>query len=562
MKKTTVNKIFFFLILFFGFLVRFVNFGEIPDSIYWDEVAILADAKVMAQTGQDMHNLDFFSLIRPSYGDFKLNIYVFLTSIVVKFLGVSSFSVRFVSFLAGIGNLILVYFFSKKLFFKNKNKELIGLIAMFILAISPWSILFSRTGFESHLACFFFNLSLYFLIDLKKIKAKNIYFSIFFAILATYTYYSVRFIWPFIFLLYFIVRIFYFKKKNIKTFFIYFFKYFALPFLIYFTSLFLFSKNVFYQDFQNLRLSTSSILNSIDRDEIILLRNWSGDNFFSKLFFNHKTFFVAKLMINYSKHLNFDFIFFQGDSNLRHSTGEHGLFLFPLILPFFLGLIFLAKNNIKIFIFLLFWWIFALLPASVPNNVPHALRSLNAIFPITFFIAYGFFIIFLWMKQKKSKIINLTKLLILIFYFAFISFTFFDFLFFYFGNYRKNSADSWQYDYQHLVEKIDEQKDGVNKVNIVDFDDRFYLWYLAFGKISSYEIQNLESANYRFKKIKNIDFHFQDWPDLNNKFASLVICLNNSCEEKIKENELQPRKIEKLILDKKISDNFFTLYFF
>jgi hypothetical protein len=562
MKKNNLYKFLFLAIFLLGFMVRFIYLGRIPDSLYWDEVAILTDARVIAETGQDMHNLNGFSLIRPSYGDFKLNIYILITSFIVKFLGVSNFSLRFVSFLAGVGNLILIYFFVKKLFINNKNKKLIALFSMLALAISPWSILFSRTGFESHLACFFFNLSFYFLVSFNKIKIKNIFLSVFFAILATYTYYSVRFIWPFVFFVYFIIRVFILQRKTIKTFFVYFFKYFFGPLLIYFCSLLIFSKDNFYNDFQNIRLSTNSVLNSINRSEINTLRSWSGDNFFSKLIFNHKTIFLTKLAQNYAKNISFDFLFFHGDPNLRHSTGEHGLFLFSMIFPFLLGIIFLAKNNFKNFIFLLLWWIFSLLPASVPNNVPHALRSLNAIFPLSIFIGYGFFIIFLWQKKEAPRLVKIFKNLALGAYLFLIIFTFSEFCFFYFGNYRKNSSESWQYGYKQLVEKIKSEKNDVHKINIIDFDDRFYLWYLAFSDIGAEEIQNLKGSNFRFSNIENINFNFKNWDDLNNEFSSLVICPNNNCEGKINSLNKKVKRKEELKFSSKISDKIFYFYYF
>ncbi|HQM16026.1 MAG TPA: hypothetical protein PLM16_02345, partial [Candidatus Woesebacteria bacterium] len=45
----------FFLAILCGLWVRFYRFGSIPVGLYWDEVAIAADAKAVALTGFDLH---------------------------------------------------------------------------------------------------------------------------------------------------------------------------------------------------------------------------------------------------------------------------------------------------------------------------------------------------------------------------------------------------------------------------------------------------------------------------------------------------------------------------
>ncbi|HZZ98924.1 MAG TPA: glycosyltransferase family 39 protein, partial [Candidatus Saccharimonadia bacterium] len=147
MKKTAL--------IFIGILVvtatlRLYKLGGVPSSMYIDEVAIGVDAKSLAQTGHDMHGNSIFSTMFPSYGDYKLPVYVWLATGSVKLFGATGFAVRLPSALAGIVTVALVFFLARELFEKDKHRDVIALCGAAITALLPWSILFSRTGFEGH----------------------------------------------------------------------------------------------------------------------------------------------------------------------------------------------------------------------------------------------------------------------------------------------------------------------------------------------------------------------------------------------------------------------------
>ncbi len=566
-KKSFYLKIMFGLILFFGIIVRVSFLGEIPTSLYWDEVAILADAKAITKTGRDLHNLPWYSLIRPSYGDYKLNVYILFTSLVVKIWGASQLSARLISCLAGIGNLILIFFFTKKLLINWKNKTLIALSVMFVLAFSPWNILFSRTGFEAHLALFFFNLSLFFVLNLRKNPFIKIFFGVVFAILATYTYYSVRFVWPFIFVL-----IIFFnlqkvkKKKRFKEGFFYFLKYLSWPMMIYGLALFIFSCDPFYSQFQSMRLGTSSVINSVDPLEINLLRQQAGNNFVARIFFNFKTTIFFNLLKNYGENLSFNFLFFNSDPNLRHSTGQQGLFLLPFLPLFIIGMICLARDNLKIFSLLFFWWLMALLPASVPNNVPHALRSLNASFPVAIFIGIGLAQFLIYYKKllnfERKQHFCPFKISLVFLYALMIDLSIISFLYCYFGNYQNYATFAWQGGYRQIAERINQDRKKFDKINLFSFDDRFFLWLIAFGDLPIEQIQKTVSYDFRFPQIENINFDFRAFDVLEKVQNQLVICVDNQCQKEIENLISEPKKVENLSFDNKISQLQLQFYYF
>ena len=60
-----------------------------------------------------------------------------------------------------------------------------------------------------------------------------------------------------------------------------------------------------------------------------ILREQAGNTFFSRFFYHRHFLLLKQLARNYTDFFSLNTLFMQGDNNLRHSTGTHGLFLFP-----------------------------------------------------------------------------------------------------------------------------------------------------------------------------------------------------------------------------------------
>src|SRR5260221_11836804 len=104
----------FVLILLVAVAIRFYKLGSVPYSLYWDEVAMQVDVKSVVQTGRDMFGRPWYQVIYPSYGDFKLPVYIWAASGVEKMLGLSEFAFRLPSALAGIGTIIVAGWLAKE----------------------------------------------------------------------------------------------------------------------------------------------------------------------------------------------------------------------------------------------------------------------------------------------------------------------------------------------------------------------------------------------------------------------------------------------------------------
>src|SRR3989339_882194 len=87
-------------ILGIAFFIRVLGLGQIPVGQYVDEIAITLDSHVIAQTGKDMHGRSFFFAIIPSYGDYKLPVYIWFSSLTTLFFGAGAFATRLPSAIA------------------------------------------------------------------------------------------------------------------------------------------------------------------------------------------------------------------------------------------------------------------------------------------------------------------------------------------------------------------------------------------------------------------------------------------------------------------------------
>jgi 4-amino-4-deoxy-L-arabinose transferase-like glycosyltransferase len=557
----------FLLIVLVAAVLRISNLGEIPVSLYWDEAAMLTDAKVVSATGQDMHGNPWYQLMYPSYGDYKLPVYIWFASLSVKLFGVSASALRLPSALAGIGTIISAGYIAR-LLFKNSKKvdpKLLQLLTMTVIAFSPWSLLFSRTAFEGHLAQFFVSLSILFFLwtytsigQIRKLKigfnrdtfliSLKLIIVALIGALATYTYFSVRFVWPVIIIvlqIYFSLKLAANKlklKELIKNIILGS----LLPLATFFVLLIPMVKSPLYQASNQFRYSTSSILNSQDYALISNgLREQAGNKFIDKFFFHRHLLMIKELAINYTDHLSFNYLFINGDSNLRHGTTTHGLFLVILLPIFLYGLFKLFLNNKRALLVLVIWWLIALLPASVPETTPHALRSLNALVPLSIIIGYGLsqFIQFSLIRSNKIKY----KLILSIFAVLTIL-NFGHFFNHYLNHYPSQSAHDWQDGYQELALTIDQYKDSVTTVWVEPFEGRFYLWLLAFGSYTPQQIQQIPKENYSINEIENIKIAPYDWKRLeNNPYKVIIAGETNNIAKKLTETKQTPNWTKEIL---------------
>lgn len=155
------------LILAIGIFFRFYKLGITPAGFYLDEAAMGYNAYSILKTGKDEFG-KAMPLIFRSFLDFKTPIYTYILVPLIPIFGLTVYTTRFPSALFGVLTLPLLYLLIKEIT-PEKISSKLALVSTFLLAISPWHILLSRTSYETNLSLFFLILGIYtFYLSLKK----------------------------------------------------------------------------------------------------------------------------------------------------------------------------------------------------------------------------------------------------------------------------------------------------------------------------------------------------------------------------------------------------------
>lgn len=499
----------FTLIVGMAVFLRFFRLGEVPGGLYWDEVAMLVDAKAIAVTGRDMHGLSPLQAIFPSYGDYKLPVYIWLASGAVKLFGASEWALRVPSAVFGVLTVLGAGLIARELFPKLKKLDSQGLflMTMLVMAVVPWSVLFSRTGFEGHVGQALVALSVWLTLKARQ-RPVLLVGAVLLGALATYAYFSIRFVWPVVFT----ALILLFFEKQRKHFFKWASLWLALPLLAYALLLIPMYRSPLFAASNQFRLSTTSVLNMADWPVVANeYRQLAGNTIFDKAIYHPKILMLREFAKNVSDNMSLEFLFFTGDPNLRHGTGQHGLFLWVFLPSFFFGWWSLWKKHRAQASLLLLWWLAALVPASVPETTPHALRSLNALVPLSLVIGWGSWQ--LWRALWQSSLAKIWKTTIVAGAALVVALAVYEFGSYYFAVYPTRSAFDWQDSYKEVAQEAWQQAQSADVVWADPFDSRFYLWLMAFH-VPAEELHTLSYENFMPAEIGNIRFRWFDWTKL------------------------------------------------
>lgn len=382
-----------FICLLFLF-TRFYRIVEIPASVYWDEASIGYNAYSISQTGKDEWG-KVFPLHFRAFGEFKLPVYIYTTAFSVSIFGLNELAVRFPAVIFSLGTLILTYFLTKKLI---SDRE-VGLLASFLICISPWFFIFSRTGYEVTAGLFFYLLGLYLFLK----QSKNTWFIFFSAvsfIFSLYSYNSFRVTVPITILILALYEI-----KNIKKSF--------LPIIL----------SVVFLSISIIPIYRLYVFDAgISRLQAVRTQN-------------------SAFIKNFLSHFSFNFLFAQGDKNLRSQQNGFGELYLPELILLPMGMLYLIKLRTKYIFLPAILLLIGIVPAAITKEFPHALRSIAAVPFFCMISAFGIAYLKNFVKVKY-----LTLLIVSTFLVFFINY-FISFLKFY----PYQSAKDWQYGYKQVT---------------------------------------------------------------------------------------------------------------
>lgn len=349
------------VIVILGAVLRLASLGQVPAGISPDEVVQGYSAYSLLQTGQDEWGISWPVTSFRSFVDYKAPLQTYLMVPSIAIFGLNEFAVRLPSAIFGILAIYVVYLLTKHLF-----NEKTGLLAAFILAISPWHIQFSRTALEVNLSSLLFPLGLYlFLRGLKKPKYL-IYSSLVWG-LNLFSYHAAKFFLPLFLVPLVILNLNKLKRLGVKK--------LALPvtilllfllpslYLSFFSSVGTRNKDLIITNLNRQQLS------SISTEQYLSPLNEISPQL-TRVFHNKVSYIADQFTSNYLTYLTPTFWFTEGGHETTYSIipGRGLLYLWQL--PFvILGLVALLSLKDKKTKLLLFSWILiAAIPAALTKE--------------------------------------------------------------------------------------------------------------------------------------------------------------------------------------------------
>jgi len=424
----------FLLIVALAIALRLVVIEKVPPSLNWDEISHGYNAYSILKTGKDEWGVRLPTIFR-AYGDYKLPVYIYLTAVSELIFGLSAFSVRLPSILAGIITVIFTYFLVKKLF----NKKA-ALLSSFLVAIEPWSFFLSRGAFEANLALAFIVSGIYlFILGLEKHKYLPI--SALLLGLSVWTYNSARIFVP----LFLIVLLALYWQELTKT-----WEKNRRPIIFSLALTFLFLIPMLLQLLAPVGRARYGKVSIIDEGAVVQINEKRASSIYpailSRLIYNKGTFFAKAFVRNYLSHFSFGFLFTKGGTHYQFSVPGKGLIYTINILFFLLGLYYLLTNRTRESFLLLIWLLLSVVPSSLTREAPHVLRAITML-PVPMIVsALGFF--YFLEKTEKLKISRGTLTSIYIILLIVFAQNYFKT---YFSDYRKSYSWAWQYGYKEAV---------------------------------------------------------------------------------------------------------------
>lgn len=141
------------LVVLCALAVRFFRLGAVPIELTRDEASLGYTAYSLLKTGKDEHGQPWPISIE-SFGDWKLPGYVYTLIPVVQLFGLTEWSVRLPSAVAGIavmlGAMVLVHQLSTSS--STQVRRWLVLLTGIFVAFSPWSIHVSHVAYEANLS--------------------------------------------------------------------------------------------------------------------------------------------------------------------------------------------------------------------------------------------------------------------------------------------------------------------------------------------------------------------------------------------------------------------------
>jgi len=495
------------LIIVLAIFTRLYQLGQVPSGLTWDEAALGYVGRMVITTGRDEYG-DLLPTTFVSFGDYKSPLAFYFTGSSTAIFGLSAWAVRLPFALAGVGSVLLIMWFTWRLW----RQPWLALLAGFGLITLPWHFVLSRVGFEAGTALFFFLCLLTGWLEMHQLKAndsvKKWIFAGLLIIIGTtaslYTYHSAKIVIPLTWF-WLIVHEFIHHRtwlnRQLKKIVVIVLSIgvLSLPALI--------------------DILTGPGLKRADSTTVFGQQDWLST--------------ISLIGSNLAKHLSLDWLLLGPEPILRHGTAQFGVLLFGHLILFWLGLTFILGRSIQRFnrpsrltrwqkkiqtFFKLsstsepttfrpwFWLILlfvTLLPAAIGLDVPHANRALLAVVPVIMLMILGARELQRELSHTSFSLsIGLIVLLMIMQFSVFWNY--------YFTDYQAESSAVWL-DGQATAVRLAHtyQQDG-QRIKFTDYYGQPLTFYAFYNDLPIQTYREFRVPNLDFGPVKVEDFNKYD----------------------------------------------------
>lgn len=455
------------LILVVAMFLRFVRLDYL--ELFGDEVDSGYQSYSLLMTGKDYKG-NFLPVYMHSFSEWRAPGMMYFMAPFIKIFGLNEWGVRIPEAVWGMFGILGFYF----LLIRLKISKKIVLLTTAFLALTPWNIQYSRSGFELTLMSALIIWGLYFLIrsfqDNKNvlIAISAILFSFSF-----YTYNTANVYVPLLILL--IILIFNWPLKSLLQ--------QKNKLVLFFGLLFLITVPLLMQILWGHAADRFKLFSIFNNDQIVSeinnYRTLDNNSLITKLFYNKPIYTIRKIVANYSNAFSSDFLFGMGDVTFRQSLHKVGNLFWVQLPLFFLGIVYVFAKKKKTIAdkFLIGLLLISPFPSSLTiDGFNHASRLFLMVFPLSYFSAEGLN----WLFENLKGILKYLVLsgVALIFLFEFINYQFY-----YWNSYKRESWRWWQYGYKEIMISLAQEKNKYKKVMIETVYEPGLIRYLFWLKV-------------------------------------------------------------------------------
>ena len=535
----TKKQLFWLVIVFIiAAGLRFYRLGSIPEGFFSDEAAVGYNAYSLLKTGKDEFGKPW-PFFFTSFGEGKLPLYIYQALPAVAIFGLTEFATRLPGALFGSLTLLVWFFLLQEIFklslVPQRQRFILGLFSVLVLALMPWHIHFSRGVFGQEAIFWLVFGSWLILRGIRKRQTLTVTLGFLALAMSLLIYHSAKVILPI-----WTPLLFIFSWLKNKTKIIELVKISLIGLVLLIASWGI----VTFNPIGRTRAESMSVFSlqsgvwSKLHEAIFEEGQLDRPIWYTRIIHNKVESYGREVIGRYLSHFNPDFLFVSGDLLRARYRVPGGAEVYLIFLPFLaIGLYQLVKQKVWLVLCLL---LIAPLPAALTFETPSTVRALTMTIPLSGIIGCGLVTVYEWIKNLS----RFSRELILLALVSLFTYQFVYYLNSYFFLNQIHQPYEWQYGYKELVGKINNLKTDYDQFVITDVRGTPYIFFLFFErydplKWQAQANQAIEPAKaFNFIAIRRLDnlWFVNDPCPLNKVFSGKTLYV---CSEKKEGSEIK-----------------------